>query len=163
MNTSPQIQSASQSLLRRDGVRAAGLAAAVLGAMILLISCGQQTETPSGASSVSSSATDTKAGSQPLVGRWQRTDGDYLIEVKSIDGNGKAEVAYFNPRPINVARAEASREGDGVRLTIELRDAGYPGCIYKLALDKAKDQLVGTYFQAAQNETYEIAFVRVKE
>jgi len=129
---------------------------AVLGVTMLSLSCGKQTEP-------SSSATDTKAGFQPLAGRWQRIDGDYMIEVKGVDANGKAEVAYFNPRPINVARAEASGDGGNMRLTIELRDTGYPGCIYKLALDKAKDQLVGTYFQAAQDTTYEIAFVRVKE
>ncbi|MCX7827134.1 MAG: hypothetical protein N2689_16515, partial [Verrucomicrobiae bacterium] len=121
----------------------------------ILLSCGQQAQSPP--ARPASSATVTKAAYQPLVGRWQRTDGDYMIEVRGIEASGRAEVAYFNPRPINVARAEASGEGGNMRLTIELRDAGYPGCIYKLAFDKAKDQLVGTYFQAAQNETYDIA------
>lgn len=153
-------QSVNPGAQRRRGLRAAGFVFTALSAASLVISCGKQAESPGEAASA---ATGAKSEFRSLIGRWQRTDSNYAIEVKSIDANGKTEAAYFNPRPINVARAEAFREGDSVKLTIELRDAGYPGCIYKLTFDKAKDQLVGTYFQAAMNETYEIAFARTKE
>ena len=39
---------------------------------------------------------------QPLMGRWQRTDGGYVIEIGRIDADGKLTAGYFNPRPINV-------------------------------------------------------------
>ena len=162
MNTASPNPPVNHRPYRRRALRAASLTVVALSAAIFILSCGQQAESPSGAAPTSS-ATDGKSEYHALVGRWQRTDSEYVIEVKSIAANGKAEAAYFNPRPINVARAEASREGGSVRLTVELRDAGYPGCIYKLTLDKAKDQLTGTYFQAAMNETYEITFVRLKE
>ena len=45
---------------------------------------------------------------------------------------------------------------------MELRDSGYPGCLYKLTFDKSARTLAGTYFQAAQNETYEVTFEKAK-
>jgi hypothetical protein len=126
----------------------------------LIISCGQPAEQPREAASTPAAA--MTADYQPLIGRWARTDGDYMIEIKSITADGKADAGYFNPRPINVARAEASREPDGLRLFLELRDSGYPGCLYKLTFDKAASRLTGTYFQAAQNQTYEVMFEKMK-
>lgn len=139
-----------------------------LTAMALTVSCGQPTDSPRETAGAPASApaaapaTTTAADYQPLIGRWARTDGDYMIEIKSIAADGKAEAGYFNPRPINVARAEASREGGTLRLFMELRDSGYPGCLYKLTFDKAASRLTGTYFQAAQNETYEVVFEKAK-
>ena len=50
-----------------------------------------------------------RAGFDRLQGRWQRPDGGYILEIREIDGSGKMVAAYFNPRPINVSRAEASQ------------------------------------------------------
>ena len=119
--------------------------------MIAVVSCGSRNESASQPASLDS-----------LAGRWARTDGDYMIEVKGIGADGKVDAAYFNPRPIHVARAEATREGDSVKLFVELRDTGYPGCLYKLTLDKTGAMLAGTYFQAAQNETFDVIFERLK-
>ena len=124
----------------------------ILTTAVLVISCGQPAGQPRESAGVPAAA--PAADYQPLIGRWARTDGDYLIEIKSVTAAGKAEAAYFNPRPINVARAEASRDDGVFRLFMELRDSGYPGCLYKLTLDKSARLLTGTYFQAAQNETY---------
>ncbi|MCX6910024.1 MAG: hypothetical protein NTY01_18550 [Verrucomicrobia bacterium] len=134
-----------------------------LTAMALTVSCGKPADSPqtTGAPAVVPAAA-TAADFQPLIGRWARTDGDYMIEIKSITADGKAEAAYFNPRPINVARAEASRDGGALRLFMELRDSGYPGCLYKLTFDKAATRLTGTYFQAAQNETYPVTFEKAQ-
>ena len=132
----------------------------ILTATALVVSCGQPTEAPREAASAPAAA--TPADYQPLTGRWARTDGDYAIEIKGINADGKVDAAYFNPRPINVARAEASRDGSVLRLFMELRDSGYPGCLYKLTLDKSARTLTGTYFQAAQNETYEVTFEKAK-
>lgn len=131
-----------------------------LAAMALAVSCGQPTEPSRETASAPASA--IAADYQPLAGRWARTDGDYMIEIKGITADGKVEAGYFNPRPIHVARAEASRDGGVLRLFMELRDAGYPGCLYKLTLDKSGRLLTGTYFQAAQNQTYEVTFEKAQ-
>jgi uncharacterized protein (DUF2147 family) len=133
-----------------------------LTATILVLSCGQPAESPRETTDSTAPAAATPADYQPLVGRWARTDGDYAIEIRRINAGGKTDVAYFNPRPINVARAEASRDGGVLRLFVELRDAGYPGCLYKLTFDKSAGTLSGTYFQAAQNETYQVTFEKAK-
>jgi hypothetical protein len=41
-----------------------------------------------------------------------RTVGGYVLELKDPAVNGKLKVAYFNPRPINVSKAEwQSKDG----------------------------------------------------
>jgi hypothetical protein len=109
-----------------------------------------------------SAGTGTLAAFQTLEGRWQRDDGGYILDISRVDAGGKLAAAYLNPRPINVARAEASVLGQTVRVFIELRDVNYPGSTYQLTYDPADDRLKGSYFQAALQETYEVAFARLK-
>lgn len=104
----------------------------------------------------------TLAAFQRLEGRWQRDDGGYIIDIRRVDAGGKLTAAYLNPRPINVAKAEASMLGQTLRVFIELRDVNYPGSTYQLTYDPADDRLKGSYFQAALQETYEVAFARLK-
>ena len=99
---------------------------------------------------------------QTLQGRWQRNDGGYVIDIRSVEPGGKLTAGYFNPRPINVARAEASRDGETVKVFIELRDANYPGSTYNLIYIPADDRLTGTYFQAIERVTYDVYFTRLK-
>ena len=101
-------------------------------------------------------------GFQVLKGRWQRPDGGYVIEIKNIDRVGKMEAAYFNPRPIHVAKANAARDGNTTKIFIELRDINYPGSTYNLTYDPKSDQLKGTYFQAVLKQTFEVVFDRLK-
>ena len=70
-------------------------------------------------------------GFQVIKGRWQRPDGGYIIEIKNIDRVGKMEAAYFNPRPIHVAKANAARDGNTTKIFIELRDVNYSGSTYR--------------------------------
>ena len=95
-----------------------------------------------------------------LVGEWVRADGGYVLAVSGVAADGKATASYFNPRPINVARAEAKLEGALVGLFVELRDVNYPGSTYTLGYDTATDQLKGIYYQAAQGAQYEVEFSR---
>ncbi len=97
-----------------------------------------------------------------LRGRWVRPDGGYILEIRGTDPDGRADVFYFNPRPINVSRAEISRVGGEIRLLVELRDEGYPGSTYTLLYDPASDVLKGVYHQAALGRSYDIFFVRVE-
>jgi hypothetical protein len=101
-------------------------------------------------------------GFQVLKGRWQRPDGGYVIEIKNIDRVGKMEAAYFNPRPIHVAKADAARDGQMTKVFMELRDINYPGSTYNLTYDPKSDQLKGTYFQAVLKQTFDVVFDRLK-
>lgn len=98
----------------------------------------------------------------PLVGKWIRPDGGYVISVRGVAADGRVEAAYFNPRPIHVSRAEASAQGDTVRLFLELQAAGYPGSTYELVYDPRNDVLTGIYFQAAMQQRFEVVFVRTE-
>jgi hypothetical protein len=97
-----------------------------------------------------------------LKGRWLRPDGGYVLEIRDVDAGGTIEAAYLNPRPINVARAEATRNGSTVKVLVELRAPGYPGSTYTLTYDQPRDQLVGVYFQAAVGQSFDVVFVRLK-
>jgi hypothetical protein len=97
-----------------------------------------------------------------LEGRWLRPDGGYVLELRDIESDGSLKAAYFNPRPINVARAEVRRKDGTLILFVELRDVNYPGSTYTLHFDPAADRLKGTYFQAVQGQTFDVEFARVK-
>jgi uncharacterized protein (DUF2147 family) len=99
---------------------------------------------------------------EKLKGRWQRPDGGYVLEIKSIADNGAVDAGYFNPKSIRVAKAEVTREGDATKVFIELRDVNYPGSTYTLTYDPASDQLKGIYYQAVEKQRFPVAFVRVK-
>ena len=104
----------------------------------------------------------TELGFQKLTGRWLRPDGGYILEIKSVDTSGKMEAAYLNPRPIHVARAEASMNGTTTNVFIELRDVNYPGSTYTLVYEPVNNQLKGIYFQAAMEQTFNVYFVRLQ-
>lgn len=143
------------------------MAAAIVAAGVFWWSTGRHADSPA---AVVPPAT-TPATSPPpapvapaapgkLVGRWVRTDGGYVLEIRGVEPGGKVDAAYFNPRPIHVARAEAAQDGDAVKLLIELRDVNYPGSTYSLTYDAGRDVLEGTYFQAMERQTYDVSFVR---
>jgi hypothetical protein len=99
---------------------------------------------------------------ETLNGRWLRPDGGYILEIRAVDPSGKIDALYFNPRPINVAKAEAARGDSKVNVFVELRAPNYPGSTYTLVYDPKQDQLRGTYFQAALGQSFEVYFVRMK-
>ena len=108
------------------------------------------------------SSQETSSDFAMLKGRWRRPDGGYVIDIRDVDSTGKVDVAYFNPNPIRVSKAEVTREGAAPKLFIELRDVGYPGCTYTLIHDPKTDQLRGIYFQAAVQQNYDVVFFRIK-
>lgn len=110
------------------------------------------------------SAIDTVCNSdfRTLVGRWQRTDGGYIIEIHSIDTDGKIMAGYFNPRPINVSQAQAAMYKNHIKVEVELRDVGYPGSTYTLVFAPEKDTLIGYYYHAVSGQSFDVLFVRMK-
>ncbi len=132
------------------------------GLLCLLDGCGQKSTAPE-KPAAPSAPSQPKPELQKLVGKWERPDGGYVLELKTVDGSGKFEAGYFNPGPIHVERAQGVVDSEGTRLVVELRDENYPGCIYKLQYDAKLDQLYGTYYQAAMDQTFDVAFGRLKE
>ena len=97
-----------------------------------------------------------------LLGRWQRADGGYVIEIRHIQADGCMEAGYFNPRPINVAQAQASVHGDKIKIKLELRDKGYPGSAYTLIYAVDRDILIGYYYHAPSRQNIDVVFLRIK-
>ena len=101
-------------------------------------------------------------GYKRLEGKWQRPDGGYILELKEIGKDGTLKATYFNPRPINVSKAEWNYKQATINLFVELRDINYPGSKYNLQYDPKTDRMKGTYYLAVYGETYDIEFVRMK-
>ncbi|MBN8450647.1 MAG: hypothetical protein J0M13_16925 [Candidatus Accumulibacter sp.] len=97
-----------------------------------------------------------------LPGRWVRPDGGYVINIRSVDASGKLDAAYANPNPLPFSRAEATREGNVLKLFFELRAAGYNGSTYTLTYDPAADVLKGVYFQAVAQQKFDVHFTRAR-
>jgi hypothetical protein len=74
--------------------------------------------------------------------------------------DGRLEASHFNPRPINVSRAEWHRSDDGLHVFVELREANYPGATYSLRYLRAIDQFAGDYFQPLHQQTFRVQFLR---
>jgi len=109
-----------------------------------------------------SAADNTKPDFSLLKGRWVRPDGGYILSVNGVSPTGKMDAAYYNPRPINVSKAQATQDGATLKVFIELQDAGYPGSTYMLSYDQKTDQLGGLYYQAAIGQRFDVIFVRSK-
>jgi hypothetical protein len=101
-------------------------------------------------------------GFDALNGRWLRPDGGYILEIRTVDASGKIDAVYLNPKPITIAKAEATRDGSAVKVFVELRAPNYPGSTYTLTYDPRRDQLEGIYFQAALQQRFDVMFVRMK-
>jgi hypothetical protein len=97
-----------------------------------------------------------------LVGRWMRTDGGYILELSDPVQGGLLMAAYFNPRPINVSRAEWKLQDGYLGVFVELTDKHYAGSTYTLVYNPNTDRLVGVYFQATLRQEFEVEFKRTK-
>jgi len=99
---------------------------------------------------------------EKLKGRWRRADGGYVLDIRNVKPGGEMEAAYLNPRPINVSKAQATRDGTTMRVFVELRAPNYPGSTYTLTYDPKRDELYGVYYQAVQGQSFDVVFVRAK-
>ncbi len=113
-----------------------------------------------GAAGQPAASSPTQTDPQRLVGRWVRPDGGYVLEVREVARDGILKAAYFNPRPINVAKAGWRRTKGVLTVFVELRDVNYPGSTYNLQYDPTSDRLKGTYYQAVEKQTFAIEFAR---
>jgi hypothetical protein len=132
--------------------------------IVLGMAFALQPTSHSAAQSKKETVTDTKAktGFDVLKGRWLRPDGGYILDIRHVGGDGKMDASYFNPRPINVSKAEVTKEGGKMKVFVELRDTGYPGSVYTLTYEPKEDVLRGVYFQAAVKQNFDVYFTRMK-
>jgi hypothetical protein len=130
--------------------------------MMMSFSCTNKTENASSTSPVVTERNSANPDLKRLIGRWMRPDGGYILEILSATPDGKLDVAYYNPKPIHVARAEWVEKDGKLYVMAELQDVNYPGSIYGLEYKVAIDHLAGTYFQAVEKSTYDVEFVREK-
>jgi hypothetical protein len=135
----------------------------------ILSSCGKKEDTPLPPPPPTVTATNQTAPAptpnpvfDKLKGKWLRPDGGYILEIRSVEPDGKMDAGYFNPQSIHVAKAEAAQEGAVTKVSIELRDVNYPGSTYVLTYEAATDQLTGIYYQAALQQRFEVVFVRTR-
>lgn len=130
--------------------------------MGLVFALALQTASECSAQTKKDMATEGGTGFEVLKGRWLRPDGGYIIQIKSVDGSGRLDAAYYNPRPINVSKAQATRESGKIKVLVELRDTGYPGSTYTLTYHPSEDVLVGVYYQAVMKQSFDVYFTRMK-
>ena len=135
----------------------------------ILSSCGKKEDTPLPPPPPTVTATNQTAPAptpnpvfDKLKGKWLRPDGGYILEIRSVEPDGKMDAGYFNPQSIHVAKAEAAQEGAVTKVSIELRDVNYPGSTYVLTYEAAIDQLTGIYYQATLQQRFEVVFVRTR-
>ena len=104
----------------------------------------------------------SKTNKTLLEGDWLRTDASYRINISALNDDGTLIAKYFNPKPINVGKANWEENYGNLKLTIELRDVNYPGSTYSLSYLPDKDMLAGEYYQAVEGLTFYVEFVRNK-
>ena len=97
-----------------------------------------------------------------LVGQWTRTQGPYVISINAVDDSGRLDASYANPKPLPFYRAEATRDGNALKLYFELRAAGYGGSTYTLNYDAASDSLRGVYDQVVVKQKFDVVFNRTR-
>ena len=133
---------------------------AILGVVALLIGCNA-TKTGEGTEQVESGTIEPEAF-ESVAGRWLRPDGGYILELSRPSPGKKFKATYLNPRPIQVATTRVTHEGTAIRVFVELLDVGYPGSYYDLVYDPAGDRLLGIYYQAKMDATFDVVFVRAE-
>jgi hypothetical protein len=111
---------------------------------------------------VGPAAAENRSEFQKLKGRWRRPDGGYIVAINSIAESGAVDAAYFNPYPIHVGNAVVSRDSGRTKVFVELRDVNYPGSTYTLTYEPSSDQLQGIYYQAVEQQRFQVIFERMK-
>ncbi len=98
-----------------------------------------------------------------IVGRWVRSDGGYILDIKAVRDDGEIDATYLNPRPVNVSKAQALATGGHVVVAVTLQDRGYPGNMYTLTYDRKTDRFEGVYHHRGIGQQFDVKFTRLKK
>jgi hypothetical protein len=110
--------------------------------------------------SIAAPATATIDQLGKLKGKWQRTDGDYVLEIFAVKDDRTLNAGYFNPKPINVEKAIWLYKDGKLYIQVIFRDVNYPGSAYTMQYDAVKDYFFGQYFQAVEKINYDVILTR---
>jgi len=124
--------------------------------LITIAACSNQPQNKQKEKSVYVSDTQLTAA----LGKWQRTDGGYVLEINNLKSDSTLEAAYFNPNPINVSETHWKTQRGYLYIFVKFDDEGYPGSYYSLGYYPEEDRLYGFYFQAVQQEKFDVVFER---
>ena len=94
------------------------------------------------------------------MGKWLRSDGGYILELNNLKTDSTLEAAYFNPNPINISETQWKVQDGHLYFLVKFDDEGYPGSYYSLGYYEEEDRLYGFYFQAVQQQKYDVVFER---
>ncbi len=122
--------------------------------IFLMVACSSQSRKQEKSKYIS----DTKLTA--ALGKWQRTDGEYIIELSNIKTDSTVEAAYSNPKPINISETMWKVNDGYFYFYIKLDDEGYPGSYYSLGYFAEDDKMYGIYYQALQGQQYDVVFER---
>ena len=91
-----------------------------------------------------------------LIGRWRRTDGGYIIEVRGIDANGRMDAAYYNPAQINEYGVTFSvgRELEQVLMSIGVNYVFGSGDSFGYTIDPDTQEVVRAVTTAKESQLY---------
>lgn len=156
------------SIARSHCIRSGGTPALLAASLLVLAavpSCKQDAPEPVAPPPAAEPAAPAKSAAVPepvqkVLGKWMRSDGGYVLEIRGADLSGVLDAGYFNPKPINISRAIWMQGPAGFQIVVELNDVGYPGATYVLSHDPKTDTLVGKYNQPAMQQSFDIEFVR---
>lgn len=162
-NQGNQIPQSSVKTINKRILIIAGLVLAVVAAYMFWPSAEITPTEISKAPVPAASAKAPDAEKEKLIGRWQRTDGGYIIELKNPTSSGLIEANYFNPNPINVGKSAWQIKEGRLMVMVELQDQNYPGSLYNLKYQPETDKLAGSYFQAVERQTYNVEFTRLQK
>jgi hypothetical protein len=141
-------------------VRTSHLASPWIGTLILLVVWLLLPCTASAKSGKDGRLESAQSDYGRIEGKWLRPDGGYVLALSDIKPEGKLKAAYFNPKPINVAKAEWQSRDNRILVFVELQDVNYQGSTYTLIYDPEHDRLNGYYYQAVMKRTFDVVFVR---
>ena len=131
-------------------------------AVLALAACEPRSESARSSSPAPDATAAAAADPGRLVGRWMRTDAEYVIAIDEATPDGKLAARYLNPQPIHVSRAQWLKSGARLQLMVEMQDRGYPGSNYELDYDAVHDTLFGTYHHLGLNQDFQVSFYRLK-
>ncbi len=97
-----------------------------------------------------------------LLGEWSRTDSIGILKITALFNTPKLKAGYFNPKAMNVGKANWTKTGTLLSVFVEFRDNECPGCSYKLNYNPQRDMLVGEYSKASNGFTLPVEFARKK-
>jgi len=136
-------------------VRYSSITLLILMGFFFLYSCGNQ----AGKKADSKYVSDTNFTA--ALGKWQRTDANYILDLKNIKTDSTLEAAYLNPKSINISETHWKINDGYFYFLIKFDDTGYPGSYYSLGYYPEEDRLFGIYYQAVQQQTYDVVFERI--